>query len=152
MSEAPVQDSARGPAHPAPGRGQVRGLRLLIGLCGAPLAWVAQMSLSEPLSAQTCYPASHPLASPLWPSAHALLLVVSAVCLLAGCVATVVAWQAWRSTRHETTSNAADAMHSGSGRTRFLALMGVMTSAMFVAAIIFSALGATLMSACGSAR
>lgn len=144
--------SSRGPAHPAPARGQVHGLRLLVGLCGAPLAWMAQMSLSEPLSAQACYPASRPLAAPAWPSAHALLWAISAVCLLAACASALVAWRAWRGTRHESTSNWHDAVHSGSGRTRFLALLGVMSSAMFVAAILFSTLGATLIDACGSTR
>ena len=144
--------SGRGPAHPAPARGQVHGLRLLVGLCGAPLAWVAQMSLSEPLSAQACYAASRPLAAPVWASAHALLWAISAVCLLAACASALVAWRAWRGTRYEATSNWHDAVHSGTGRTRFLALLGVMTSAMFVAAILFSTLGATLIAACGSTR
>ena len=146
------QGRSPGPAHPAPVRGQVHGLRLLVGLCGAPLAWVAQMSLSEPLSAQACYPASRPLASPALTSAHALLWAISGVCLLAGCASALVAWRAWRGTRHEATSNWRNAVHRGSGRTRFLALLGVMSSAMFVAAILFSTLGATLIDACGSTR
>ncbi|MDE2366733.1 MAG: hypothetical protein KGM95_07360, partial [Betaproteobacteria bacterium] len=40
--------------------------RTLVGLFGAPAAWVIQVSLSEPLAAYACYPHQAPLSAPLW--------------------------------------------------------------------------------------
>jgi hypothetical protein len=186
-----------GPVDPAPGRGQVSGLRLLVANGGAPLAWLAQMSLSEPLAAQVCFPGNRPLTVPSWPSLQMALLAISGACLLAALASTLTAWSAWRATRNEAkagpggegdeekkgrermagnesgkktegpamdkgTGNDGDqrggngqtmdrTADRGVGRTRFLALLGLMSSGLFVLAILFTALAALLVAPCAGA-
>lgn len=137
-------------AHPAPARRRVPGLRVLAGIAGAPLAWVAQMSLSEPLAAQTCYPGTHPLALPMLPSLRLLLAAISIACLLAALACGAQAWSDWRAVRAEQPPEKPEAaVDTGAGRTRFLALLGLMSSALFAAAILFTALAALLIAPCG---
>lgn len=114
-------------------------LKLLVALFGAPLAWVAQMGLSEPLAAQVCYPGSQPLSMPAWPSLQTALALVSGACLLAALASALAAWSVWRTTRGQG---------EGDGRARFLAVLGLMSAGLFVAAVLFTALAVVLIAPC----
>jgi hypothetical protein len=154
MSDAPADRDnsagAAGPSHPAPARGRVSGLRITAGIAGAPLAWLAQMSLSEPLAAQSCYPGNHPLAVPMLPSLRLMLAAISVACLLAALACGALAWRDWRATRAEQKPQPTDeAVDTGVGGTRFLAMLGLMSSGLFAAAILFTALAALLIVPCG---
>ena len=56
-------------------------IRTLIALFGAPIAWVIQMSLSEPIAAYACYPHQAPLPAPLWVELSVILGAIGLVCL-----------------------------------------------------------------------
>jgi hypothetical protein len=143
----------------------VPGLKLLAAIFGAPLAWMAQMSLSEPLAAQVCFPGSRPLTVPAWPSLQMALLAISGACLLAALASALAAWSVWRSTRGEVADGddigrddgdgkglaMGKTADSGVGRTGFLAVLGLMSSGLFVSAVLFTALAALLVAPCAGA-
>lgn len=150
-----------GPAHPAPKRKRVAALKMLVALYGAPLAWVAQMSLSEPLAAQACYPGSRPLLTPAWAPLQMVLAAVSGAALLVALASAFVAWSVWRATSDEADEGKEGAskgggeersmgktVDSGAGRTRFLAVLGLMSGGLFVAAVLFTALAVLLIAPC----
>jgi hypothetical protein len=48
-----------------------------------------------------------------------------------------VAYRSWQATRHENDGHTGHVLETGRGRTRFLGLLGMMTSLGFVAAVLF---------------
>ena len=135
----------------APPAGKVHWLQLSIALCAAPLAWLLQMSLSEPLAAQACYPATVPLTLPILASLPLVLKCISAACLLFALGGFWCAWRAWQATRSEADSpRADDAADTGHGRSRFMALLAMLCSGLFVVAIVFTGLGLLLSQSCAS--
>lgn len=140
------------PAHPAPGRRGIGGLRLLTSLYGVPLAWVAQMTLSEPLAAQACYPHAVPLSAPLVPHLQLLLAAVTLGALAVGVAIAWLAWSSWCRVRDDPAEKEEIAgratAETGDGRTRFLALMGVMSSVLFLTAIVITSLAVLIVSPC----
>ena len=140
------------PVHPAPGRHSIPGWRLLASLFGAALVWLAQMSLSEPLAAQACYPHSVPLPAPLWPHLQWLLAGVTLAAVAGGIACAWLAVSSWNRVRADPAEQDAGAGgetgETGDGRTRFLGFMGVMSSALFVAAILITGLAVLIVSPC----
>ncbi len=140
------------PAHPAPGRHSIGGLRLLTCLYGVPLAWIAQMTLSEPLAAQACYPHAVPLSAPLLPHLQLLLAAVTLCAVGAGAAIAWLAWSSWCRVSDDPAEKEEIAGHAtaetGDGRTRFLALMGVMSSLLFLTAILITGLAVLIVSPC----
>ena len=123
--------------------------RTIISLFGAPTAWVAQMSLSEPLAAYGCYPHEAPLPAPLWASLPAILLAISLACLAVGLVSAYIAWNSWR----RINNRLALATRSGGrfldeGQGRFLAILGQLSSFVFIIAILFTGCAVILVSPC----
>ncbi len=117
-------------------------LRVLTGLFGAPLAWVAQMSLCVPLAANACYSYHEPLSMPQWKSLPLMLTVISVACGATGLMAMFSAWSMWRRVRTQFPAIKND------GRARFLAILAAMSSFVFVIAIIFSSCAILLVSPC----
>ncbi len=111
--------------------------RLCIAIIGAPVAWVFQMSISEPLAADACYPHRTPLPMPRWEGLTPLLMVISFVCIVVGVLSGLVAWRSWRQAWPEQP-------------LRFLALLGVMSSFIFIVAILLTTLANLLVSPCHS--
>lgn len=138
------------PAHPALQDQRVAGWKVVTGIFGAPAAWLTQMSLSEPLAAQTCYPHTAPLPAPVWPSLQLLLAAITlgALALALGC--TLVAWSAWRVTHAQPGSTGTQTMDVGDGRPRFLAGIGVLTGILFVVAILITGLAVLIVSPCAA--
>lgn len=124
-----------------PSRNRVGGMRTAIGLFGAPIAWLAQFSLSEPLAAQACYPNQTPLSAPVWGSLTAMLAAISLACFAAALVSGFIAWRSWRQ---------AEGKAAGENRNRFLAKLSLMSSFIFIVAVIFNSFAVLLVSPCGS--
>lgn len=124
-------------------------LRLVAGICAAPMAWTVQMLVSEPLVAQTCFPATVPRTTPLWSGFTPALAILSLVCLGAAAGGAWVAWSAWRE-RRDPAGHAA-AVDRGTAPASFLALLGMMGSALFIGAIVFTSLAVLLVAPCGKA-
>jgi len=128
--------------------------RTLLALFGAPVAWVIQMSLSEPIAAYACYPHQAPLSTPLWVELPTILATISLVCLAAGLFSGYVAWTFWQQTGSAATavmrpSNSQRAVADG-GQNHFLAMIGLMSSSIFIIAILFTCIAVFLVSPCSA--
>jgi uncharacterized iron-regulated membrane protein len=121
--------------------GRISALRLLTALFGAPAAWVAQLSLSEPLAAHACYPYQMPLPEPVWQGLPATLAVISGACLAIALLSGFMAWTLCRRTR-------APLLEERDGRTRFLSKLGAMSSFIFTMAVLFTACAVLLVPPC----
>lgn len=122
------------PGHPAPARNSVGLLPLWFGLFGAAAAWSVQEIVDYSIAAHTCYPRLYPLDAPtvgrgaLW----GITIAVSVAMLAVGIAAGLSAVHAWRQTREETGGHSSWALDTGEGRTRFMAMSGLLTSVVFV--------------------
>nr|WP_228778835.1 hypothetical protein [Methylobacter sp. BlB1] len=114
---------------------------LLTALFGAPIAWVAQLSLSEPLAAQACYPYQMPLPEPVWQGLLATLALISGACLAIALLSGFMAWTLCRQTR-------APLLEERDDRAQFLAKLGAMSSFIFTMAVLFTACAVLLVSPC----
>jgi hypothetical protein len=141
-STVTVEESAPSDmGHPAPERAHVRAGVLWFGLFGGPAAWSVQTLVNLSVASHACYPRLFPLNAPAIGGLRGIVFVVSIVAVLVSVVAAVSAWRAWQSTRHEHQESSgkanqhqteAAALETGEGRTRFMALAGLLTSMTFV--------------------
>lgn len=128
--------------------------KTLVALFGAPVAWLIQMSLSEPIAAYACYPHQVPLSAPVWAELPAILAAIGLICLAAGLFSGYVAWTFWQ----QADSNRGKVMHGhdsegavvDGGQNRFLAMIGLMSSTLFVIAILFTCFAVFLVSPCSA--
>lgn len=124
--------------HPATHRNRVGLSTLLFGLCAAPLAWSIQLLLSTALAGHACFPERQPIFEPASPLVFWMLLAIGIGCFILAILGGLVAWKCWRLTREEASGGARHLLDSGRGRTRFLSMFGILTSAIFLMAIAFS--------------
>ena len=141
-----MQDHAR--THPSPHRDRVSFLALLFGACAAPLFWLGQLGLGYGLTALVCFPGDHPQAPPPNMPLSAALVAFDVIALAACLAGGGVAWWAWRQTWNEQGGGKNHALHTGEGRTRFMALWGIMSSLWFAAAILFNAIASITVPPC----
>jgi hypothetical protein len=137
VDEAPPAETG----HPAPERSHVRVGVLWFGLFGGPVAWSVQTLVNLPLASHACFPQLFPLDTPATGGLRGIVFVVSILAVLVSIAAASAAWRAWQSTRHEHQQGSgkanqhqaeAAALETGEGRTRFMALAGLLTSMTFV--------------------
>jgi hypothetical protein len=135
------------PAHPAPNRKRASWLILIAGLVLAPAAWFLQLNASFLLGAAHC-PGAHP-----WPPvaiAHAVIVALGIAGAVLALLALASAAGVWSRTRTEGPGDYHAALTSGHGRTRFLGLAGLIVSAIFLVAVVFSLFVPLLVRACGA--
>jgi hypothetical protein len=150
MAEARAEMDAV--SHPAPHRGRAEASALAFGLAAAPLAWVLQLVIGYGVASHVCFPADNPVTG-VPPDLDTVWWVLLAVELIAGVIAlagAATAYGSWRATREEASGEAHHMIEAGEGRTRFLALWGLMTSFGFLGAIVFSLVGLFAVPLCGS--
>ena len=135
--------------HPSPHRHRVLRVALWFGLLGAPVAWSLQELVNVSLAGHACYPHDLPLAMPLWLQLGSIALWVEAVAVIVCIAAGLVAFASWRRSRNEKPGDAHQLLGSGDGRTRFMAMAGVMTSALFLIGTALAALNLTAVPPCG---
>lgn len=135
--------------HPSPHRGKVSLLALWTGLVLAPAAWFLQLTIDTPLLSQACYPRDEPLGGPL-PTLSAVVLAVDLAALVAAVVGFVIAWRTWHHTRQEKPGRGQHLMASGEGRSRFMAMAGMLTSALVGIAVVYIGLLHLLLRDCGT--
>jgi len=123
-------------------------LWLLFGCCAAPLFWIGQLVLGYAVAAYACYPGDGPLMTPPV-SLFALLIAFDAIALAACFAGGAVSLSAWLRTRKEEDGGLRRTMHVGEGRSRFLALWGLMSSLWFFFAILFNTIASVLAPLCG---
>ena len=126
--------------------------RTLLALFGAPGVWVTQVFLSESIAAYTCYPHQVPLSAPLWVDLPAILAVISLICLAGGLISGYVAWDTWRRTSRRFVGNGTKThiLEVDGGQTRFLAMLGIMSSFVFIVAILFTSCAVLLVAPCSA--
>lgn len=151
---APTEENG----HPAPARGRVPLSALWFGFVGAPAAWTVQTLVNTPLSAHSCYPRLTPLGTPTTGGLRGIAFAVSLVALVVCVAATAVAWRTWKRTREEHQQRTGRGrehepgsalLETGEGRTRFMALAGVLTSITFLAVSAAHTAAIFLVSPCG---
>jgi len=160
-AEAPDRlDMARTEAgHPAPARGNVALWTLWFGFLGAPLGWTLQTLANTAVASHGCYPQLFPLDKPLTGGMRGILFVISIVAIAAAVAALAVSFSTWRRTNsehQEKSGNAARghdqstaALETGEGRTRFMAMSGVLTSIVFLVVILAHTAAIFVVIPCG---
>lgn len=137
--------------HPAPERGRTSLAALWFGLAGGPAAWTVQTLVSLPVAAHACFPQLTPLSAPVFGGVRGVVFVLGVMAFVVSAIAAAVAWRAWTRTRGEHHPGSGAGAHhaesvalleTGEGRTRFMALAGVMTSLAFL--LVTAAHAATL--------
>ena len=136
------------PDHPAPRMHRIGLPTLWFGLFGAPAAWAAQLIGNYALMGHFCYPRDTPLASPTFGGVRALAIVISAVLLLVAVTALVVALHSWGETRYRRTAEHHEVAEIGEGRTRFMAMSGILVSGIFVYGVVMAAVPLITMPVC----
>lgn len=136
--------------HPGPYRGPVTLLELAFGLAGGPLAWAVQFNIGYPLASWPCFPGDHRMQQQLygydwsWPALIALMFAATFVAL----AAMWVSWRNFQKTRAEPTGEQGR-LDVGTGRTRFLALWGLVFSGGFALASLATGIAYLTVPRCG---
>lgn len=129
--------------HPSINRHHVRPWQWSLALLGAPVAWVVQMISSQILVGQACRDS---VAMPERLSGW--LAVLHGSCVLVAIAATLVTWLLWKRTRPEQDKGRKHVIDIGEGRTRFIVMLGLMGSMIFVVATFFTAGALLLVETC----
>ena len=135
-------------AHPAPHRGRVNLAMLLFGACAAPIFWLGQMMLGYWVSAVTCYGGDHPTTVTSGSALRSALVVFDTVAILAALAGGIVSYVCWHLVRNEKEGGHNTVSSVGSGRARFMALWGILSSLWFLGAIIFSTIASLTVPLC----
>jgi hypothetical protein len=132
-------------AHPAPHRHRVGLLALCFGIVGAPLAWSIELLTGSALTGHQCFPRYLPRVLPMWAGTWGFLLGMSIAAFVLAIAAVLVAWRSWQRTSDEKPGSA----HGGEGRTRFMAMSGLICSGLFLLALLFTLAVILLVPLCG---
>jgi len=126
-------------ADPSPQRARVGLAILLFGLIGAPGAWFVQLVASYAVASHACFPymLPHHDAPQAWPEIWYGLLAINIVALCTALICALTSYKSWNMTHEEQAGNSTDLMEIGEGRTRFIALCGVILGLGFFVAILF---------------
>jgi predicted histidine transporter YuiF (NhaC family) len=135
---------------PAPHANRVAPYGLFFGLLGGPLAWYLQLCAGYALASQPCFRDGLRMAEPMhaaqWTWTAMILAMVAGV--LVALLALLISWRTFRRTRAEAPGDASHLSEVGSGRTRFLALWGVLLGAAFALATAISAVAFSTVPRC----
>jgi hypothetical protein len=136
---------------PAPHSDRVRADLLFAALIAAPGAWLLELLINYGLAAQACFPREHLRTLPsAWSWLRSGVIAVDVVALAITIVATVISISIWRRTNEEASGDHAQLVHSGEGRTRFLAIWGIWSGAWFIIQIAFNTISSIGVPACAS--
>lgn len=128
--------------HPAPQRRRVNGFAILLGLTGAPAAWIGVSLVNYALTSEIC--ARSGSSGLPWGGLLGLNLLGFAAAL----GALWISYDGWRRSHDEQSGEQQKTLEVGEGRTRFLALCGIVTSIGFAIGIAFAILPLLLVMTC----
>lgn len=122
---------------------------LLFAVLAGPVAWGLQLLINYALASYPCFPRDVPrvTVAPGWQGAWSIILTLNIIAALLALAGAVISHRKWRAARHEQI-NASSTREAESGRTRFLALCGVMTGCGFLVAIIFNTISVFMVPQC----
>lgn len=130
--------AAEAAAHPSPHRTKTGLANLLYSLIAGPMAWATSQIVNSALAQEACFPGTQPLAAPAFDGVHSLQTAILVGAFAVSISAAAVALGAWRATRAEQPGDQHALLSSGEGRSRFMALAGLLTSLGFMIASLFS--------------
>jgi hypothetical protein len=116
-----------------------------LGVCGAPLAWGAQVLIGWWISGQTCADGTPEWGSWAASQVRMLLIVISAVALVIAIAGIVSARRQWRARR---TGNEPVEVFTGAHRPAFMALAGMLVSSVLGVAILLTGIALSSVSVC----
>jgi hypothetical protein len=149
MGHDTTMDTAK--MHPAPQRERIGAFALLFAVLAPPLAWSIHLIVNFAFSSHACFPAAEPLNMPLaqfhW--LWGLLITIDIVSIAIGAVSIALAYRVWTDTLEERAESGPPLMEAGEGRTRFLAIWGILIGAGFVLAVVFDFVGLWILPICG---
>jgi hypothetical protein len=125
-------------AHPGPRRHEINLTLLVLALVATPSLWGLRLVTNYALDSYFCYPGDARRfslaggAAWVWPT----LLAIDLLVLVFAGAAAAISYRYWRASRDELASGSA-LIEIGEGRTRFLALWGLMIAVGFVVATVF---------------
>jgi len=118
---------------------------LVLDLFGAMAAWIVQVYLCVPLAANACYPYLMPVSEPIWSGLTTKLTLISLSCLAFASWSAGKAWGSWHQLVVKADTHAVDDTIN-----RFLLKISIMSSFIFIVAILFNLCAILLVSPCGS--
>lgn len=136
--------------HPAPHRERVGTWQAAFGIFGGPLAWFVQLCVGYGLMATPCYPGPERQTTLSSEAAWTVPanIVVYLLCLALAVAAGFMALRSWRRTRGEKRGTPDQVMEAGHGRTRFLAVWGVLLGFGFAIVIAANAVALLVVPPC----
>jgi len=142
---APVAEHTE---HPAPHRAKASLWSLWVGLLLAPVAWYVQLTIDTALLGNACDAANTPHASGM-ASVLAMVLATDVAALALTALAAMFAWRNWHRTSREQAGGGHQLLASGAGRTRFMAMAGLLTCGLIALAVVYSLASHLLLRECG---
>jgi hypothetical protein len=136
--------------HPAPHRHQVSLFESAFGLVGGPVAWFIQVCANYTMASWPCFPEEQrnllPQAGYGW--TWSAIIAVSIATFVIAVAAFLVSRRAYNRVRDEAHGDHQHLIDVGSGRTRFLALWGMIFSAAFAVGIAMDGVAYFLLPRC----
>lgn len=121
----------------------------LFTVFGGPLAWFFQLCGGYALATQPCFRDGSrvPLPPALqWTSAAMVLFMISAIVI--ALLASSASWRAYRRSHEETLAETNRVIEEGAGRTRFLALWGMVLGCGFAIVVALTAVAFITLPRC----
>ena len=137
--------------HPSPHRDRVSAWISLLALAAGPAAWILQLAVDFGVATSVCEQDGAPRAAsinPGWGAEDVFLICVNLACLAIALAGGWTAWAAWRRSQSEKPGGAHAVLDIGEGRTRFLALSGMLAASTFAVAIAFDTAWPLFISPC----
>ena len=137
--------------HPAPHRDQVSLVESAFGLLGGPVAWFAQLCAGYALADWPCFPREQrrflPEAGHVW--TWTAILAISIAAVIVSAAAYVVSRRVYKRVHDESHGGHQHLLEVGGGRTRFLALWGMVFSAAFAVGSAMNLIAYFVLPRCG---
>jgi hypothetical protein len=138
-----------GPAHPAPHRDRTTLAELLFAVFAPPLAWSVHLVVNYGFASHSCFPDGQPQKAASFAGLRILLLAIDGAALVISAIAVLIAYRAWQASSQELAETGSSMVETGEGRTRFLAIWGMLIGLTFFVAVIFDFVGLWMLPICG---
>ena len=136
--------------HPAPHRDSASGLELAFAVAGGPAAWFLQFNAGYALASWPCFPGDHRMQLPMdgyaWSFPAMVAITVAGVAI--ALAALWVSWRVFQRTRDEAPGDHHHLLEAGTGRTRFLALWGIVLGSGFALASLVTSIAFVFLPRC----
>ncbi|MGH7651457.1 MAG: hypothetical protein ACREMS_06395 [Gemmatimonadaceae bacterium] len=137
--------------HPAPARHRVGRGALWFGVLAAPIAWSAQAVLATAVNGAGCIAyrdAPPPTGLQLTSGTGIVLLCFTVALFIASLVALFVALHNWNVVHSHAEGEEWELLEIGEGRARFMAMSGILLSAIFALLLLMNAISLFLTPQC----